>query len=175
MAAVDASSVGAGVGVAAIALSVSLQMIARKGGGGGGKGHGKEHGGGGGKLGKVWAVMENPVLHIVLWITGGVGMVGTGMGAWVNSVVTWANTEVSGLLTPWVGLGLAWLVSLALIVMLIKDIRGNRAGPRTLGLAATSPFAVVAIPGSVGAGLATAITFVSSLVGGVVGWAFGLR
>jgi len=170
MAAVDAA-VGAGVGAACVALSVALQMIARK---GGGKGHGKKSGGGGGGGGKLLAKLEQPRLHIALWIAGGVGLVGTKLGVWINTVITWGNQQLSALLTEWVGTGLGWLVSLGLIVALVRDIRDDKTGPRTLGVAAASPFAVVAIPGMVGSGAATALTFISTAVGGIVAALFGM-
>lgn len=176
MAAVDAA-VGAGVGVTCVAVSVALQMIARAGGsrgGGGGKHHGHGKSGSGGKGGGLAAKLENPLLHVVLWIVGGVGLVGTQLGSWINTAVTWGNNQVAALMTEWIGTGLGWLVSLALVVFLIKDVRGKKAGPRTLGIAAASPFAVVAIPGTVGSAAAAVIAFVSAGVGSIVGALFGL-
>lgn len=167
MAAVDAA-VGAGIGAACVALSVALQMIARK---GGGKGHSKKSGGGGGKL---LSKLEQPRLHIALWIAGGVGLVGTRLGAWINTAITWGNQQAAALLTEWVGMGVGWLVSFALIVALVRDIRDDKAGPRTLGVAAASPFAVVAIPGMVGSGAASAIAFISTGIGGIVAALFGM-
>lgn len=172
MAAVDAV-VGAGVGATCIAVSVAFQMIARKGGGGGGKHHGKHHGGGR-SGGRLLSKLEMPRLHIALWIAGGLGLVGTRLGAWINTVLSWCNERVAGLMTEWVGIGLGWLVSLALVVLLICDIRDDKAVPRTLGIAAAAPFAVVAIPGSVGAAAAAVIAFVSTGIGGIVAGLFGL-
>ncbi|WP_326793992.1 hypothetical protein OHA79_52190 (plasmid) [Streptomyces sp. NBC_00841] len=168
MAAVDAV-VGAGVGATCIALSVAFQMIARKGGGGGGKHHG-----GGRSGGRLLSKLEMPRLHIALWIAGGLGLVGTRLGAWINTILSWCNEKVTGLMTEWVGIGLGWLVSGALVVLLICDIRDDKAEPRTLGIAAAAPFAVVAIPGSVGAGAAAVIAFVSTGIGGIVAGLFGL-
>ncbi|MEU5838598.1 hypothetical protein ABZ820_33700 [Streptomyces diacarni] len=171
MAAVDAA-VGAGVGATCVALSVALQVLARK---GGGRGHGKRSGGGGGgKGGKLLGKLEQPRLHVALWIAGGVGLAGTRMGTWINQGITWANGQIANLMTEWVGIGLGWVVSFALVVVLVKDLCDDNGGPRTLGVAAASPFAVVAIPGMVGAGAATAIGFISTTVGGIVAALFGM-
>ncbi|MFD3719854.1 hypothetical protein ACGFYY_32640 [Streptomyces sp. NPDC048331] len=173
MAAVDAV-MGAGVGATCIALSVALQVVARKGGGGGGKHHGK--GGGGGRSGgKLLSKLEMPRLHVGLWIAGGLGFVGTKLGEWINTGISWCNEQIGVLLTEWIGVGLGWLVSGALIVILIRDIRDDKSEPRTLGIAAAAPFAVVAIPGTVGAGAAAAIGFISTTVGGIVATLFGMN
>ncbi|MFC8263681.1 hypothetical protein ACWD62_43280 [Streptomyces sp. NPDC005146] len=172
MAAVDAA-VGAGVGATCIALSVAFQMIARKGGGSGSKA-GKHYGSGGRGGGKLLSKLEMPRLHIALWIAGGLGFAGTRLGGWINTALSWCNEKVAGLMTEWVGIGLGWLVSLALVVLLICDIRDDKAAPRTLGIAAAAPFAVVAIPGTVGAAAAAVIAFISTGIGGIVAGLFGL-
>lgn len=167
MSAVDAA-MGAGVGATCMCLSIALQLIASKGGGGG---KGKSKGGGGGKF---LSKLEIPKLHIALWTAGGLGLVGTRLGSWINQAISWGNEKVGTLMTEWVGVGLGWVVSGGLIVWLIRDIRDDKAEPRTLGVAAAAPFAVVAIPGTVGAGAAAAIGFVSTGIGGIVAGLFGI-
>ncbi|MGW8797983.1 hypothetical protein ACWGN9_13010 [Streptomyces sp. NPDC055775] len=112
--------------------------------------------------------------HVALWIAGGLGFAGTRLGGWSNTVLSWCNEKFAGLMTEWVGIGLGWLVSLALVVLLICDIRDDKAAPRTLGIAAAAPFAVVSIPGTVGAAAAGVIAFISTGIGGIVAGLFGL-
>lgn len=178
--------VSAGVGVLSVGVSVALQVLATGGSTltagmgqrhrGGGRSGGR--GGGGGAtqaMNAMLAKLEMPRLHIALFLTGGAGLAGTGLGHLVNSMTTWANHLVASWLRDWVGGGVGFLVSGAALVILLKDIKEDEAGPRTLALALAMPSLLAAIPGPVGHAAAVAVTWVVTTVAHVIGSAFGTK
>ncbi|MFD0532406.1 hypothetical protein [Kitasatospora arboriphila] len=184
MAVVD-GLVSAGVGVLSVGVSVALQVLAASGStvtAGAGKRH---HGGGRGSgrggdratqvMNAALARLEMPRLHVALFLTGGAGLAGTGLGGLINSMATWANHLVASWLRSWVGGGVGFLVSGAALVILVKDIKENKAGPRTLALALAIPSLLAAIPGPVGHAAAVAVTWVVTTVAHVIGSAFSTK
>jgi len=159
------STVSAGVGVTAMALSAALQVLA-------GRGMAMS---GGGRLGNMANKLELPRLHIALWTTAGIGLVGTGLGHLINELVTWANNGVAHLASPFIGMGAGWLASLAASVVLLVDVREDNCSLRTMALAAASPFLFAAIPGPTGHAMTTGITDLAQLLAGLIGSMFGLH
>lgn len=157
--------VSAGIGVTALALSAALQVLS-------GRGMAMS---GGGRLGGMARKLELPRVHIALWTTGGIGLIGTGLGHLLNSVITWANTSVGHMASPYIGVGAGWLVSLGASVVLLVDLREDQCSARTMALAAASPFLFSAIPGPTGHAMTGAITWVAHLLAGVIGTMFGLH
>jgi hypothetical protein len=90
-------------------------------------------------------------------------------------MTTWANHLVASWLHAWVGDSVGFLVSGAALVLVVKDIKEDRSGLRTLLLALALPSLVSAIPGPVGHLVATAITWVVTTVAHLVGSAFGMN
>ncbi|MCX5216148.1 hypothetical protein OG689_44240 [Kitasatospora sp. NBC_00240] len=176
--------VSAGVGVLSVGVSVALQVLAA-GGSTVTAGMGKRHrsGGGGrsgggaaaGAMNAVLAKLEMPRLHIALFLTGGAGLAGTGLGHLINNLSTWANSLVASWLRAWVGGGVGFLVSGAALVILLKDVKEDKAGPRTLALALAIPSLLAAIPGPVGHAAAVAVTWVVTTVAHVIGSAFSTK
>ncbi|MFD9061437.1 hypothetical protein ACFVZ3_07965 [Kitasatospora purpeofusca] len=175
--------VSAGVGVLSVGVSVALQVLAA-GGSTVTAGMGKRHrGGGGGRSGggasqlvnAVLARLEMPRLHIALFLTGGAGLAGSGLGHLINNLSTWANGLVASWLRAWVGGGVGFLVSGAALVILLKDVKEDKAGPRTLALALAIPSLLAAIPGPVGHAASVAVTWVVTTVAHVIGSAFSTK
>ncbi|MET8703629.1 hypothetical protein ABZW10_32980 [Kitasatospora sp. NPDC004723] len=156
-------AVSASAGVASMAVSGGLQFLGK----GGTKGLGK--------VGKVFDAMEYERLHLSLFLAGGVGIAGTGLGRAINSAVTWCDDKVSGFLTEWVGQGVGWLVAGGALVLLIKRFKDNEAGPIGLGLALAVPNVVGVIPGDVGHAVASGVGWLGGTTGGLIGSAFGIN
>ncbi|GAA1234011.1 hypothetical protein GCM10009665_25360 [Kitasatospora nipponensis] len=181
MAVVD-GLVSAGVGVLSVGVSVALQVLATA-GSTVTAGMGKRHRGGGGRgggavsqtLNSVLSKLEMPRLHVALFLTGGAGVAGTGLGHLINELSTWANQLVASWLRAWVGDGVGFLVSGAALVILMRDVRDDEAGTRTLALALAVPSLLAAIPGPVGHAAAVAVTWVVTTVAHVVASAFATK
>ncbi|MFE9426217.1 hypothetical protein ACFYNO_25035 [Kitasatospora sp. NPDC006697] len=183
--------VSAGVGVLSVGVSVALQVLAAGGStvtagygrrygtqGQAGPGAGRRGGGGDaltGALSSVLAKLEMPRLHVALFLTGGAGLAGTGLGRVLNSVATWANHLVASWLAHFVGAGLGFVVSGAVLVMVVRDVAYSKIGPRTLGAALMLPCLLSAIPGPVGHTATLAVTWVVSTVAHWIGSAFGIH
>lgn len=176
--------VSAGVGVLSVGVSVALQVLATGGStltagmGQRHRGGGRRGGSGGGAtraMNVVLDKLEMPRLHIALFLTGGAGLAGTGLGHLINELSTWANHLVADWLRSWVGGGVGFLVSGAALVILLKDIKEDEAGPRTLALALAMPSLLAAIPGPVGHAAAMAVTWVVTTVAHVIGSAFSMK
>lgn len=124
-------------------------------------------------ISKFAGKMKSPQIQTVLVLTASIGLVSTPVGQFLNRMVTSADGVVSGLVGQYTGVGITFALALAGLLWLVSDFMTS-VQPRTLILAAVTPFLAVMIPGTIGAGAASLLGVLATWVGATVGFLLGM-
>jgi len=125
--------------------------------------------------GSLWFTGHHaPRLTVLLLMTGAAGMLGTPVGAWLRSVVDWANQAAANVTTRWTGAAVTGLLGGIATFVLIVRLKDSKVDNWTLLLAVLVPVSVSTIPGPLGHAAYTAVTALVAVVAWGISQAFGL-
>ncbi|MEU3665768.1 hypothetical protein [Streptomyces virginiae] len=124
-------------------------------------------------INKLAGRIKSPQIQAVLVLTASIGLISTPVGQFLNRMVTLVDGAVSGIVGQYTGVGISFALALSALLWLVSDF-ATGVQPRTLLLAAITPFLAVMIPGSLGEGAAGALGFIATQVGSLIGLLLGM-
>ncbi|MCX5584263.1 hypothetical protein [Streptomyces erythrochromogenes] len=124
-------------------------------------------------INKLAGRIKSPQIQTILVLTASIGLISTPVGQFLNRMVTLVDVAVSGIVGQYTGVGISFALALAALLWLISDF-ATGVKPRTLLLAAVTPFLAVMIPGSLGEGAAGLLGFIATQVGSLIGLLLGM-
>lgn len=101
-------------------------------------------------------------------------MVATPAGAWWNDTVNTVNDWSTDKVGDWTGLIVTGFPALAVAFVFVNDLITRRVEMRTRILGAVLPILASTIPGPIGEGVQSVLSWVVTTVGTLVAGAFGL-
>ncbi|MEW1724294.1 hypothetical protein [Streptomyces sp. NPDC093109] len=125
-------------------------------------------------IAKLTHKLHTDRIQAALVATASAAMVATPAGAWWNETVNSLNDWAIGLVGQWAGLIVTGLPGLFATLIFINDMITRRIEHRTLFVAALLPVLAATIPGPVGRGIQSALSWAITNIAGLVAGAFGI-
>ncbi|MFI8007949.1 hypothetical protein [Streptomyces sp. NPDC086010] len=125
-------------------------------------------------LNKVTNKLHTDRAQAVLIATASSAMVATPAGAWWNENVNDLNDWAIGSVGEWTGLIITGLPALFVTAIFANDLITRKVEMRTRVLGAVLPVLASTIPGPIGEGVQSVLTWVVVKVGSLVAGAFGV-
>lgn len=124
----------------------------------------------------MWTICRRwqPRVIVFLILTGMFGLAGSTFGGWVRTAVAWADRLVGRMTGQMTGVVITGLIALIALVVVVAHLWFGTVSRTTLIAALVLPVVVTTIPGVVGDVSTTAVTGLTSAVGGGIAAAFGL-
>ncbi|KOU50564.1 hypothetical protein ADK55_18660 [Streptomyces sp. WM4235] len=110
----------------------------------------------------------------ILIATASAAVISTPAGSWWNDTVNALHDWSVGLVGQWTGLLITGIPALFVTVIFINDLWTRKVEHRTRILGALLPVLVSTIPGPIGSGIQSVLSWVVGKVSGLVAGAFGL-
>ncbi|OIJ95407.1 hypothetical protein [Streptomyces colonosanans] len=125
-------------------------------------------------LSKVTNKLHTDRAQAILIATASAAMVATPAGSWWNSTVNSVNDWAVSSIGEWTGLIVTGIPALFVTAMFVNDLVTRRVEMRTRLLGAVMPVLASTIPGPIGHGIQSVLSWVVTKVGTLVAGAFGL-
>ncbi|MCY0917022.1 hypothetical protein OS965_02375 [Streptomyces sp. H27-G5] len=110
----------------------------------------------------------------ILIATASAAVISTPAGSWWNDTVNSLHGWSVGMVGQWTGLLITGIPALFVTVIFINDLWTRKVEHRTRILGALLPILVSTIPGPIGSGIQSALSWIVGTVSSLVAGAFGL-
>lgn len=125
-------------------------------------------------LNKLTNRLHTDRAQAVLIATASTAMVATPAGTWWNETINNINDWSIDLVGEWTGLLVTGIPALFVTAIFVNDLITRKVEMRTRVLGAVLPVLVSTVPGSVGSGIQSALSWIVTTVGSLVAGAFGI-
>ncbi|KPC78270.1 hypothetical protein QLX52_30615 [Streptomyces albus] len=125
-------------------------------------------------LKKVTNKLHTDRAQALLIATASAALVATPAGSWWNEKVNAVNDWAVGLVGEWTGLIITGVPALFVTAMFVNDLVTRKVENRTRILGAVLPVLASTMPGPIGSGIQSVLSWVVTTVGSLVAGAFGV-